>query len=70
MPKNLVPENVFTDLKASGPANKDRQFHIGRDVIHRVIEAAPDAEWRLLIALSRFAACDTHRNTCLCAGKT
>lgn len=50
----LVSENVFTDLKASGQANKERQFHVDRDVIFRVIDAAPDVEWRLLIALSRF----------------
>jgi integrase len=47
-------ENVFTDVKASGQANRDRQFHVDRDVIFRVIDAAPDAEWRLIIALSRF----------------
>jgi integrase len=50
----LVAENVFIDVKASGQANKDRQFHVAREVILRVIDAAPDAEWRLLIALSRF----------------
>lgn len=50
----LVAENVFIDVKASGQANKDRQFHVDREVIFRVIDAAPDAEWRLLIALSRF----------------
>ena len=50
----LVAENVFTDLKANGQANKDRQFHVDREVIFRVIDAAPDADWRLLIALSRF----------------
>lgn len=50
----LVAENVFIDVKASGQANKDRQFHVDREVIIRVIDAAPDAEWRLLIALSRF----------------
>lgn len=50
----LVSENVFTDVKASGQTNKDRQFHVERDVIFRVIDAAPDTEWRLLIALSRF----------------
>jgi len=54
MRNKLVSENVFTDVKASGQANKDRQFHVGQEVIFRVIEAAPDAEWRLLIALSRF----------------
>src|SRR5262245_46383155 len=50
----LVLENVFIDVKASGQANKDRQFHVDREVIFRVIDAATDAEWRLLIALSRF----------------
>ena len=50
----LVAENVFIDVKATGQANKDRPFHVGRDLISRVIDAAPDAEWRLLIALSRF----------------
>lgn len=50
----LVAENVFIDVKASAQTNKDRQFHVDREVIFRVIDAAPDAEWRLLIALSRF----------------
>jgi integrase len=50
----LVAENVFLDVKASGQANKDRQFHVDREVIFRVLAAAPDAEWRLIIALSRF----------------
>jgi integrase len=50
----LVTENVFVEVKAAGQANKERQFHVSRDVIFRVIQAAPDAEWRLLIALSRF----------------
>ena len=50
----LISENVFTEVKASGQANKERQYHVNRDVIYRVIEGAPDAEWRLLIALSRF----------------
>ncbi len=50
----LIPENVFLHIKASGQANKERQFHVDRDTIFRVIDAAPDAEWRLIIALSRF----------------
>lgn len=50
----LVDENVFSVVKSSSRINKDRQFHVDREIIHRVIEAAPDPEWRLLIALSRF----------------
>jgi site-specific recombinase XerD len=50
----LITENPFADVKASGQANKERQFHIERDVIFRIIDAAPTAEWQLIIALSRF----------------
>lgn len=54
MRNKIVAENPFIDVKASGQANKDRQFHVDRETIERVIDAAPDAEWRLIIALSRF----------------
>lgn len=50
----VVLENPFKHLKASSHANKDRQFHVDRETIARVLDAAPDAEWRLIIALSRF----------------
>jgi integrase len=50
----IVAENPFADVKASGQPNKDRQFHIDRETTSRVIAAAPDHEWRLIIALSRF----------------
>ena len=50
----IVTENPFADVKASGQANKERQFHIDLETIARVIDAAPDHEWRLIIALSRF----------------
>jgi hypothetical protein len=52
----LIGENVFIDVKASCQANKDRQFHGSRDVSLLVVNVAPDAEWQLLIALSRFGA--------------
>ena len=50
----IVTENPFVGVKASGAANKERQHHIDADIIARVIDAAPDHEWRLIIALSRF----------------
>lgn len=50
----LVAENVFLSVKASGKVDESRQFHIRPEVIRRVIDAAPNAEWRLIIALSRF----------------
>jgi integrase len=39
---------------ANGQTNKERQFHIDRETIAKVIGEAPDHEWRLIIALSRF----------------
>ena len=50
----IVTENPFVGVKASGAANKERQHHIAADIIARVIDEAPDHEWRLIIALSRF----------------
>ena len=54
MNMKLVTENPFLSIKSSDKINKNRQFHVSREVIERVIAAAPDAEWRLLIALSRY----------------
>jgi integrase len=50
----LVTENPFADLKAGGQVNRQRLCFVSPEVIYRAIEAAPDAEWRLIIALSRF----------------
>ena len=51
----LVPENPFADLKKLGSqTNKDRQYFVKRDVAYKVLDACPDAEWRLIFALSRF----------------
>ena len=46
--------NPFAELKAGSERNPERQAFIDRATIAKVIDAAPDAEWRLLIALSRF----------------
>ncbi len=46
--------SVYVRPFASHRSYKARQHFIDRDVIRRVIDAAPDAEWRLLIALSRY----------------
>lgn len=46
--------NPFANLKAGAQVNVARSVFIDRAIIAKVIDAAPDAEWRLLIALSRF----------------
>jgi len=53
-PWKMIVESPFADLKVGSQANKARMFFIGRDVADKVIEACPDAQWRLLFALSRY----------------
>jgi integrase len=50
----ILTENPFQDLKAPGQANPDRQFIVTRDMAEKVLDACPDAEWRLIFALSRY----------------
>lgn len=52
--RGMASTNPFAELKAGAQVNHSRQVFITRDMIEKVIDAAPDAEWRLLIALSRF----------------
>lgn len=52
--RGIIPSNPFAEVKAGSQVNKARQVFIDRETIAKVIDAAPDAEWRLLIALSRF----------------
>ncbi len=46
--------NPFASIKAGAQTNPDRQAFIDRETIAKVMAAAPDDEWRLLIALSRY----------------
>jgi integrase len=50
----IITRNPFEDLKAGSAPDKDRQCFITREVTQRVLEACPDAEWRLIVALSRY----------------
>jgi integrase len=52
--KRLIPENPFSDLKAAIRANVSRFFFVSREDAQKVIDACPDAQWRLLFALSRY----------------
>lgn len=54
MRRGPAKANPFEDLKAGPQTNVARQVFIDRATIAKVLEAAPDAEWRLLISLSRF----------------
>ena len=50
----LINRNPFRKLKSGSVANPARNFFVTQPVIQNVIDQCPDAEWRLIIALSRF----------------
>jgi len=61
----LVGENPFTDVKAGSQTNKARQFFVSREAADKLIEACPDAQWRLMVALSRYGGIRTPSETLL-----
>jgi integrase len=50
----LIESNPFQDITGGPKSNPERQCFIDQDTIARVIDCCPNAEWRLLVALSRF----------------
>ena len=50
----LVAENPFADAKVPSQVNPAKQFFVTPEMAQRVLDACPDAEWRLLFALSRY----------------
>lgn len=44
--------DLFQDLKATSKVNDKRQRFVDRETVDRIIKTAPDAEWRLIIALA------------------
>jgi hypothetical protein len=50
----LITRSPFDDIKAGSHTDKDRQYFITHTHTQQVIAACPDAEWRLIVALSRY----------------
>lgn len=50
----MLAENPLTDVKAGSQTNKERMFFVTRDMAEKVLDECPDAQWRLLFALSRY----------------
>ncbi|MCY2953421.1 MAG: site-specific integrase [Planctomycetota bacterium] len=50
----LIGQNPFADVKTGSQSNKDRMFFITLEAAQKVLDACPDAQWRLLFALSRY----------------
>jgi len=52
--KDLISKSPFADIRTPGQVNEARKFFVPLETAYAVLEACPDAEWRLLFALSRF----------------
>jgi hypothetical protein len=52
--KDLIPRNPFADCKAGHQSNPARACFVSQEDTAAVLEACPDAEWRLILALCRY----------------
>jgi integrase len=52
--KKLIEENPFAEVKPGRMDNADRLFQVTREMIAKVIEACPNAQWRGLVTLCRY----------------
>ncbi len=52
--KAVIDRNPFADLKSAAKSNPDRFHFVHRETMDRVLQACPDAEWRLIVSLARF----------------
>jgi len=53
--RKLVDSNVFAKVQTGSQVNTKRHRFIDRATIDRVIAVCPDPQWKLLLALSRYA---------------
>ena len=52
--RKLVSSNPFEDLKSATQGNPERFYFVTQAEAQKVLDACPDAQWRLLFALSRY----------------
>ncbi|RIK79379.1 MAG: integrase [Planctomycetota bacterium] len=52
--RELVAVNPFAKLVSAPVGNAARQYFVTREETAKILDAAPDAEWRLIIAMSRY----------------
>lgn len=53
--RGSIPTNPFAGQTASTLENRDRDFYVSRAVTSRILNACPNAQWRLMVALWRYA---------------
>jgi integrase len=52
--KRLLPSNPFAWVKSANVTNRTRDYFLKREDAALITDECPDAEWRLLFALSRY----------------
>ena len=52
--RGLIDSNPFTKLKGANISNTSRQFFVTVEMTEKLLEACPDSQWRLIIALARY----------------
>lgn len=52
--KRLIDENPFVDLASPAQTNSSREYFGTAADVAKVLDACPDTQWRLIVALSRF----------------
>ena len=50
----LVKSNPFAGIKGPSEVNESRKRFVSRETIAEVLALCPDAEWRLIVVLSRY----------------
>lgn len=52
--RDLIRKNPFAGISGSVGSNRERDYFVTRAEADKVVEACPDAQWRLLFVLSRY----------------
>lgn len=52
--RKLIDSNPFAEVKQSKATNPERQRYVPAATIEQIIEFTPDAEWKCLLAMSRY----------------
>ncbi len=53
--RRIITSNPFGAVKVATRGNPDRQEYVSVETVGKVLEACPSVEWRLIVALSRYA---------------
>ena len=61
--KRYLDENPFADLATPAQVNNSRDTFVRQETIAKVLDACPDHQWRLIVALARYGGLRTPSET-------